>query len=130
MQSNTYTLEITVPEEAIDQLGHVNNVQYLQWIQDVAEAHWLHATTEDIQKEYVWVALEHTIKYHNQSFKGEKLTLKTWVDSFEGVRSIRHVEIIRNSDQKKLVSSITQWCLLHMPEGRPMRIPALISDLF
>ncbi|MDO7599401.1 MAG: thioesterase, partial [Flavobacteriaceae bacterium] len=35
-----YTQEVTVTESHLDQLQHVNNVQYLQWVQDIAGAHW------------------------------------------------------------------------------------------
>ena len=34
-----------VTNEDIDDLGHVNNVVYLRWVQDVAAAHWQSATT-------------------------------------------------------------------------------------
>jgi len=36
-----YSHDFQVPESAIDALGHVNNVEYLRWVQDVAGAHWL-----------------------------------------------------------------------------------------
>ncbi|MEH6407359.1 MAG: thioesterase family protein [Leeuwenhoekiella sp.] len=130
MQSQLFEINLTIPADAIDQMGHVNNVKYLQWMQDVAQAHWLHETTEDIQKQYAWVALEHHIKYHNPSFVNEPIILKTWVESFEGVKSIRNTEIVRAVDQKVLVSAVTHWCLLRMPEGRPTRIPKIISDLY
>ena len=37
--SATYRHEFTVPESAVDQNGHVNNVVYVQWMQDVAVLH-------------------------------------------------------------------------------------------
>ena len=32
-------VELVVPDTAIDANGHVNNVQYVQWMQDAAIAH-------------------------------------------------------------------------------------------
>ena len=43
MQSAAEPFELAIAIEAsdIDQLGHVNNVTYLRWVQDVAVAHWM-----------------------------------------------------------------------------------------
>ncbi len=35
-----YSDEIVVPESAIDVNGHVNNVVFVQWMQDVAVRHF------------------------------------------------------------------------------------------
>lgn len=37
---NSFTLERTVLPEHLDTLNHVNNVQYLYWVQEAAQAHW------------------------------------------------------------------------------------------
>ena len=34
--SSIYTKNITIPQTAIDENGHVNNVTYVQWMQDIA----------------------------------------------------------------------------------------------
>ena len=123
MNAKTFKLEITVPAEAIDGLGHVNNVVYVQWVQDVAEAHWQHNSTDEMLQKYAWVALENHMKYFAPAYEGEKIIAETWVQKFEGVRSIREVEIYRVSDGKKLASSVTNWCLLDMQTRKPLRIP-------
>lgn len=130
MNAKTFQLEITVPAKAIDGMGHVNNVQYLQWVQDAAEAHWQDNSDEEMAQKYAWVALEHTIKYHAPAFEGEQLILETWVEKFEGVRSIRHTKIFRPKDDKTLATSVTQWCLLSMPKGRPMRVPEEFVEIY
>ena len=38
--SSTYSKTITVPHNAIDENGHVNNVVYVQWMQDIAVEHY------------------------------------------------------------------------------------------
>jgi len=45
--SSTYSKIITIPEAAIDENGHVNNVVYVQWMQDIAVEHY--ATIGGIQ---------------------------------------------------------------------------------
>ena len=37
MEHFEQTIEVT--EAHLDELQHVNNVQYLQWVQDIASAH-------------------------------------------------------------------------------------------
>ena len=40
-----FVLPITVEASDIDELGHVNNVVYLRWVQEIATAHWQAAAT-------------------------------------------------------------------------------------
>ena len=43
----------------IDELNHVNNVVYLQWIQDVANLHWTQLKQNIDTSAYVWVVIRH-----------------------------------------------------------------------
>ena len=47
----------------IDAQNHVNNVAYLQWIQDIAVAHWQTAATAEQLENYTWVVIRHEIDY-------------------------------------------------------------------
>src|SRR4051794_25177130 len=44
-----------VERSDIDEQGHVNNVTYLRWIQDVAVAHWRHSASKEQLAKYSWV---------------------------------------------------------------------------
>ena len=35
-----FTQEIIVLKKHLDDLNHVNNVQYLYWAQEIAKSHW------------------------------------------------------------------------------------------
>ena len=141
MTLNTFEYDLIVPASAIDVMGHVNNVVYLDWVQTAASKHWNHATTayfkdEDLTEERVgikkmaWVVLDHHICYKAAALEGDVLVITTSVEKMAGVRSERHTTIIRKRDQKVLVTAVTNWCLLKMPEGKPMRIPEEIRILF
>lgn len=126
----SFELEIEVKPEHIDELHHVNNVVYLQWIQDVAKAHWEKLAPEDITTKYIWMVLRHEIDYASQALLGDILIAKTWVEWSEGVKSERHVEI-RNKDSLKLVvKGKTLWCLLDAQTKRPSRIGEDIKSIF
>ncbi len=130
MKSEVFTYELTVPSSAIDELNHVNNVVYLQWCLEAAEAHWLENTSEDIREKYVWVVLNHFISYKNPSFKGDKLQVNTWIASYDGVKSEREYRIIRPKDGKTIIEAKTLWCFIDAKSHRPTKITKEIGDLF
>mgnify|MGYP006061772961 FL=1 len=110
----------TVVTSNIDELNHVNNVVYLQWIQDIANLHWNELKEGVDTAAYVWVVIRHEIDYLNQALLGDTLLAKTWVGKTAGLKSIRHVEFYRNN--KLLVKAQTTFCLLHAKSFKPMRI--------
>ena len=56
--------QIRVQAEDLDDLHHVNNVVYLQWVQDIAKAHWAVLSNPEVNRKYAWVVLRHEINYH------------------------------------------------------------------
>ena len=48
-----FTLPITPQPEDFDELGHVNNVTYLRWTQDIATTHWRTIAGPELQETYV-----------------------------------------------------------------------------
>lgn len=121
---------ITVTKSAIDDMNHVNNVMYLQWIQDIAEKHWEDKTNLAIRDTYVWVVLNHYIEYHHPAFENDELVIQTWVDHYKGAKSERRTKIIHATTKKVIVTAKTSWCFLSKEKLRPVRIPTEISNLF
>lgn len=122
--------QITVSKADLDQLNHVNNVRYVQWVQDIAEAHWLKNATKDMLDNYFWVLVKHTIDYKGQAFLNDTIAIKTFVTVSEGVTSVRKVEMYNQSTKKIIITSETKWCLLDAKTQRPTRITPKIADLF
>lgn len=120
--------QITVTKEHIDELQHVNNIVYVQWIQDMAAGHWNAVAPSDFAESFVWVVASHHILYKGESFSGDQLQLKTFIESNHGVISNRKVEIYKGD--KLIVSANTEWCLLHKAKKRPTRISQEIQNLF
>ncbi len=119
---------IQVTESHLDDLNHVNNVTYLQWVQDMAEAHWSKRSTPEINAAVYWVVLSHYIEYKRPAFLGETVLGRTFVVKSDGFRSERHVEFHR--DGVLLVKAKTEWCLIDRKTHRPKRISDEIRDLF
>jgi len=122
-----FKLRIDVKPEDIDELGHVNNVVYLGWVQLVAATHWNSLSTPEMRSKNIWVALRHEIDYVNPAFVGDEVWGYTWVSSMEGVKSIRHVEFYLA--EKCLAKAKTNWCLLDAVSLKPKRIGQEIKSL-
>ena len=100
MTPDRFIHRITVPDSAIDDLEHVNNIVYLQWCLDAAESHWVSLTDEHLRERNIWVVLDHSISYKSPAYKGEEIEVHTWVAMNKGVRSERQYRIIRSKDQQ------------------------------
>jgi acyl-CoA thioester hydrolase len=121
-----YELNIKVEAVHLDGLKHVNNVVYLQWVQEVASKHWYSLAPEGLDVH--WVVRKHSIEYFKPALEGDVLRLRTWVQKMEGISSLRRVEIYRGP--VLLVSCATEWIMLDAQSGRPKRISAELSKLF
>ncbi|MCB2410901.1 acyl-CoA thioesterase [Hymenobacter lucidus] len=113
---------LTVVATDIDDLNHVNNVQYVQYVQDTAVAHWQAAVLASEREQYMWVVLEHRVRYHKPAFLGEELRCTTWVGTVRGAQSQRFVRIERAADGVLLCEAETQWVLLEPATQRPKRV--------
>lgn len=123
-----FTHSFRVSTEDIDEQGHVNNVAYVKWIQDVAVAHWFSAATETMREKYTWVVTRHEIDYKKQAFENEEVTVATWVGEPTRISWERFTEIRRGEDL--LVKARSVWCLIDRKTAKPTRITAELKELF
>lgn len=120
---------IIVKPGDIDHLGHVNNVVYLRWMQEAAEAHWNRLSTPEERKQIAWVVLRHEIDYRLPARLSDELYALTWVGETEGLRSVRYVRIFREP-QVLLAEAKTTWLLVDAATQRPRRIgPEVLAML-
>ena len=118
-----FELTFTAAPEHIDELGHVNNAVWVQWIQQVAVAHWEAVADATHRQAYFWVVVRHEIDYLRAAHEGDGFTAKTWVgDPPQGARSERFVDF-SGGDGKLCVRSTTQWAIIDKAAGRPIRVP-------
>jgi acyl-CoA thioester hydrolase len=120
---------ITVSAEDIDELGHVNNVVYVRYIQEVAAAHWDTIASAELKAKFLWVVLRHEIDYRTPAFRHDEIIGTTWVGESHGAKFERFVKLVRASDQKVLAESKTIWCMLDAKTMRPARITEDIVNI-
>ena len=112
----------------IDALNHVNNVVYLQWVQEVSYMHWDVLASAALKDECVWMTLRHEIDYLSQAYVNDTITIYTWIDETQGVKSTRIVHIY--CEDKLLTKSKTTFCLLDAATLKPKRVSTAILELF
>lgn len=127
-----YRHEFDVPDTAIDGNGHVNNVQYVQWMQDAAVLHSdaVGCTEATHAIGATWVARSHWIEYLRPAFVGDRIAVLTWVANFRRVRSLRQYRFVRIADEAVLAEGETDWVFVDASSGRPRPIPAAVTSLF
>jgi acyl-CoA thioester hydrolase len=125
-----YELHITVQPDHIDVLGHVNNVVYLQWVQDAAVAHWQAAASSEAQAALLWVTVRHEIDYQRPAFLEDEVVARTWVGESHGRDFERLTELRRASDGKVLAKARTLWCPIDAKTFRPTDVSADVREKF
>ncbi|HZM24472.1 MAG TPA: thioesterase family protein [Anaerolineales bacterium] len=130
--SSVHSKTITIPQTAIDENGHVNNVAYVQWMQDIAVEHYesIGGTNPMQLVGATWVVREHKIEYLLPAFAGEVIEIRTWVENIRRVRSLRKYEFVRKSDAKIVVKGETDWVFVDVKTGTPRAIPQEVSKVF
>ena len=128
--ANTFTRTFTAQPQHIDELGHVNNAVWVDWIQQIATAHWAAVAAPDHQAQYVWVVTRHEIDYRGNVGEGETVTAETFIpEGPTGARFDRRVDF-RNATGKVIVSAKTTWAIIDRPTGRLVRVPKEVAEPF
>jgi len=127
------TTTLVVPESAIDVNGHVNNVQYVQWMQDAAMNHsaslgW--STERFLSLGKTWIVRSHSIEYYHSAYAGQTINVLTWVAHFQKIRSLRKYKFIRPEDGVVLAKAETLFIFCDLKTGRPMTIPPEVQEAY
>lgn len=125
--------KFTVPESSIDDNGHVNNVAYVQWMQDIAIAH-SDAQGLDAAKYNelgsTWFIRSHHIKYSQPAFAGDVIEIYTWVADMKSSSSLRKTRFIREADKAVLATAETRWVYADRATGKPKLIDKFAKEAF
>jgi acyl-CoA thioester hydrolase len=125
-----YEHKVEVSPELVDRNGHVNNVVYLQWLQDAAVQH-ARATGCTAAASAVgatWVVRSHHIEYLKPAFAWDTITVLTWVVNVRKVRSLRRYRLVRKGDQAIVAEAETDWVFVDATTGRPQAIPETVKS--
>lgn len=127
-----FEYRLTVEESAIDGLGHVNNIEYVRWMQDAAVAHsaalgW--PPERYLEREYAWLVRSHAIKYIQSAHAGDEVVVQTWVMDMRKFSSNRKYRMFRAADGEPVAKAETQWIFVNLKSQRLMPVPPeVIAD--
>ncbi|MEM6394874.1 MAG: thioesterase family protein [Bacteroidota bacterium] len=127
---SSFKYTITVVDSDIDELNHVNNIRYLQWVQDISKAHWYKVVSDEVAAQYVWVVVSHFIEYKASAVLGDTLIAETYVEDFNRHISTRIVEFKNETTGKLIVKAKTRWAMINNSNKRPIAVPREIAALF
>ena len=131
-----FTMPLSVGDDDIDMLGHASNIAYLRWVQDVAVAHSAAVGLDmegNSQLGAVFVVRRHEIDYLRPVVRGDRLQLRTWIDSAFAAKCKRATEIVRVAEGAPGVvvsRAMTTWGFVELASGRPTRIPDSVRIMF
>ena len=128
-----FDLAITAAPADIDELGHVNNLVYLRWVQEVAITHssalgWDGAAYQRLGAS--WVVRRHEIDYVVPVLEGEQVIVTTWVDAIRGASSVRRTRMSRARDAAVVCRAATTWAFVDLARGRLVKIPDELRAAF
>lgn len=123
-----HTFFLFVEKAHLDELEHVNNVVYFEFLQEAAIQHWYSIADQATIDAVRWVVRKHEIEYFKPAKLGDKLEITTWVETFTAISSLRKYEIrIKNT---LIVQAATLWIALDTATMKPRRLDKSVSELF
>jgi acyl-CoA thioester hydrolase len=128
-----FLAKLVVTAEDLSRLvPHANNVEYLRWIDRVAELHadhLEHTRARLLEAGRCFFVARHEVDYLAECWEHEELLVATWVRSMRKTTSWRDTLILRPADGAVICRGSTLWAFVDMSSRRPARIPdAMIDD--
>jgi acyl-CoA thioester hydrolase len=125
-----YTMSRIAQDHECDELGHVNNAIYVDWVQDIATRHWFTIAKGPLLDNHVWICLRHEIDYREPVLPGEEVEIRTWLGSRSGPRFDRHTDIRKPGLLRGSARAITTWVMVDRETRRPKRIGNDVLEAF
>ena len=127
-----FTLRWPVRGYELDSRGHVNNVVYLSWAEEIATAH---AEAAGYGRQWSanagggWIIRRTEITYHRPAVYGDEVELTVRVELVRGARGVRRTTIHRIADGELLAEVLTEWVWVRLSDGRPVPAPRELVEL-
>ena len=129
-----FVIDHTVARDEVDGPGHVNNVNYLQWLEDCA---WAHSTARGFDVAAMrrlgaaMVVRESRLQYLQATFEGDLLLIGDWLSHCDGrLRATRTFQIVRPADAATIMRAQIDYVCIDIASGRPKRMPDAFAQAF
>lgn len=128
-----FTMRRTVEWSHLDPAGHVNNANYLAYLETCgveAVAHFGWPMSRLKEAGIGVVARRYHIEYKQQAVMGDELAVTTYVSDVKRATAVRHYAIRRLSDDALMAQAYAVWVWVDLAAGRPIRVPADFLETF
>jgi acyl-CoA thioester hydrolase len=128
-----HVLAVTVTDAHIDLMRHVNNVHYLQWLEDVAWDHSIvlgMAPDDYARLGHGMVVRRHELDYVAPALLADRVLLATWIVSMDRISLHRRYQFVRASDGTTLFRGATHFVCVAIDNGRVRRMPAEFEAVY
>ncbi|MDN2657161.1 thioesterase family protein [Cobetia sp. 14N.309.X.WAT.E.A4] len=129
-----FLLPIAVSVEALDGYGHVNNAEYVRWLERIS---WAHSEALGLGLEHYraqdrgMAVHRHEIDYLASARLGDSLMLATWLVACDGRLSLtRRFQLRRCSDGLTLLEARTRFVCIELSSGRARRMPEAYRECY
>ncbi len=129
----TFTRTFRVRHYECDPYAHVNNANYLRYMQETAFDASA-AAGYDLKRydemERSWLIRQTEIEYLVPLRYGDTIEAKTWVHDFKRITSRRDYELRIAESGELAARAWTEWVFMNTRTGQPARIPAEMVAAF
>lgn len=129
-----FMIDIEVEENSIDEYDHVNNAEYLRWIEQISWAHsqQLGLDMDDYREHDRAMAVHrHELDYLAPAYAGDRLRMATWIVGCDGRLTLtRRFQLQRIEDGGTLLRARTRFACIELSTGRARRLPKVYVDIY
>ena len=128
-----HVLPVSVADAHIDLMRHVNNVHYLQWLEDVA---WDHSIALGMSPQdyarlgHGMVVRRHELDYLVPALLGDRVLLATWIVGLDKLSLHRRYQFVRERDGATLFRGATHFVCVDIDSGRVRRMPPEFTAVY
>jgi acyl-CoA thioester hydrolase len=128
-----HVLPVVVNDAHIDLMQHVNNVHYLQWLENVA---WDHSVSLGMRPEDYsrlgqgMVVRRHELDYLAPALLGDRVLLATWIIGLDRLSLHRRYQFVRESDGATLFRGATHFVCVEIASGKVRRMPPDFTEVY
>jgi acyl-CoA thioester hydrolase len=128
-----HVLAVEVAREHIDLMQHVNNVHYLQWLENVA---WDHSVALGMRPQdytrlaHGMVVRRHELDYIAPALLGDRVLLGTWIVGLDRLSLHRRYQFVRASDGATLFRGATHFVCVEIASGKVRRMPPEFAEVY
>ena len=123
-----FQIPVVVTPDQIDSYGHVNNVVYVQWLEDCA---WAHSAEVGLPEE-TCIAMGRGMAVRSihigllaAAYESDELCVGDWVSSNDQrLRATRIFQILNPRTGVTLLRGHIDYVCINLENGRPARMPS------